>query len=115
MARADAPRVGGGFGSARSVDQRAAMSDHADETVQRALVACAAWLHAGYVGAATLAVGLLQMAGAGARSVAPLALVLFGAMLAVAGLLRARGVLDATMASRAPGATHGGPAARRGR
>jgi hypothetical protein len=59
---------------------------------ERALLACSLWLHVGFIGAATAAVGLLQLFDGAPRWLA-LAVVFSGAGLAAASWRRARSVL----------------------
>jgi hypothetical protein len=63
-------------------------------TEPRGLVACALWLHVGYVGAALSMTGVVQLATQPLHPVAALALMLCGCLLAVASVTRARVVLD---------------------
>jgi len=60
----------------------------------RPLVACSLWLHIGFIGAAALAVGLLQLFDAETTWLSALALAFSGAVLAAAGWRRARTVLE---------------------
>jgi membrane protein implicated in regulation of membrane protease activity len=60
---------------------------------ERALVACSLWLHIGFIGAAALAVGLLQLFDGEPEWLSVLALVFSGGLLAAASWRRARTVL----------------------
>ena len=61
---------------------------------ERALVACSLWLHIGFIGAAALAVGLLQLFDGEPEWLWVLALVFSGGVLAAASWRRARTVLE---------------------
>ena len=63
-------------------------------TAERALVACSLWLHIGFIGAAALAVGLLQLFDGEAKWSSALALALSGGVLAAASWRRTRTVLE---------------------
>ena len=65
---------------------------HNTGNTHRTLLACGFFLHTGYIGAATVAAGLIQVL---ASEASGLALVVFGAILATASWRRARTVLDA--------------------
>ena len=79
----------------------------------RPLVACSLWLHVGFVGAAALAVGLLQLFDGETAWLSALALAFSGAVLAAASWLRARSVLeDAERVSSSAVAAPGEPASR---
>ena len=60
----------------------------------RALVACSLWLHVGFVGAAALAAGLIQLFDGEANWLSALGLALSGGVLAAACWLRSRTVLE---------------------
>ena len=60
---------------------------------ERALIACSLWLHIGFIGAAALAVGLLQLFDGEAKW-SSLALALSGGVLAAPSWRRARTVLE---------------------
>jgi hypothetical protein len=61
---------------------------------ERALVACSLWLHIGLIGAAALAVGLLQLFDGETKWLSALALAFSGGALAAASWRRARTVLE---------------------
>ena len=61
---------------------------------QRALVACSLWLHIGFIGAAALAVGVLQLFAGEARWPFALALAFSGGVLAAASWRRGLTVLE---------------------
>ena len=63
-------------------------------TTERALVACSLWLHIGLIGAAALAVGLLQLLDGETKWLSALALAFSGGVLAAASWRRARTVLE---------------------
>lgn len=60
----------------------------------RALLACSLWLHAGFIGAAAVAAGVIPLFGGEASLLSALALVFSGGVLAAACWRRARTVLD---------------------
>jgi hypothetical protein len=60
---------------------------------ERALLACSLWLHVGFIGATTVAVGLLQLFDGTPKWLA-LALVFSGAGLGAASWCRARSVVE---------------------
>jgi hypothetical protein len=61
---------------------------------ERALIACSLWLHIGFIGAAALAVGLLQLFDGEPEWLSGLALVFSGGVLAAASWRRARAILE---------------------
>jgi hypothetical protein len=61
---------------------------------ERALIACSLWLHIGFIGAAALAVGLLQLFDGEPEWLSVLALAFSGGVLAAASWRRARTVLE---------------------
>ena len=61
---------------------------------ERTLVACRLWLHIGFIGAAALAVGLLQLFDGEPEWLSVLALAFSGGVLAAASWRRARTVLE---------------------
>jgi hypothetical protein len=61
---------------------------------ERALVACSLWLHIGFIGAAALAAGLLQLFDSEASWLSALALAFSGCVLAAASWRHARTVLE---------------------
>jgi hypothetical protein len=61
---------------------------------ERALVACSLWLHIGFIGAAAMAVGLLQLFDGEATRLSALALAFSGGVLAAASWSRGRTVLE---------------------
>jgi hypothetical protein len=61
---------------------------------QRALIACSLWLHIGFIGAATLAAGLLQLFDGEGKWLSALALAFSGGVVAAASWRRARTVLE---------------------
>jgi len=63
-------------------------------TSEPALVACSLWLHIGFIGAALLAVGLLQLFGGETKWLSALALAFSGGVVAAASWRRARTVLE---------------------
>ena len=63
-------------------------------TTERALVACSLWLHIGLIGAATLAVGLLQLFDGETKWLSALALAFSGGVLAAASWRRGWSVLE---------------------
>jgi membrane protein implicated in regulation of membrane protease activity len=60
----------------------------------RPLVACSLWLHVAFIGAAALAVGILQLFDGETTWLSALALAFSGAVLAAASWRRARTVLE---------------------
>ena len=62
--------------------------------IERALIVCSLWLHIGFIGAAALAVGLLQLFDGEPERLSLLALVFSGGVLAAASWRRARTVLE---------------------
>ena len=60
----------------------------------RALFASSLWLRVGFIGASAVATGLLGVMDAESSSPTALALIFFGAVLAVAGWRRGRSVLE---------------------
>jgi hypothetical protein len=62
--------------------------------VDRAVLACSVWLHAGYVGAVVVAAGLIQLFVSEASLPLALLLVFSGGLLAVACWRRAQAVLE---------------------
>lgn len=58
------------------------------------LLTCSLFLHAGYIGAATVAAGLIQLSAGEASAWSALALIFFGAILATASWRRARTVVE---------------------
>jgi len=69
------------------------MPDRQNNT-ERALIACSLWLHIGFIGAAVLAVGLLQLFGGETKWLSALALAFSGGVVAAASWRRARTVLE---------------------
>ncbi len=61
---------------------------------ERALVACSLWLHVGFVGAATLAAGSIQLFEGATSPLLALTLALSGAALAAMSWRRARTTLE---------------------
>jgi hypothetical protein len=61
---------------------------------ERALIACSLWLHIGFIGAAAMAVGLLQLFDGEATRLSALALAFSGGALAAASWGRGRTVLE---------------------
>jgi hypothetical protein len=61
---------------------------------ERALIVCSLWLHIGFIGAAAMAVGLLQLFDGEPERLSALALVFSGGVLAAASWRRARAVLE---------------------
>jgi membrane protein implicated in regulation of membrane protease activity len=71
--------------------------------IDRAVVVCSAWLHAGYIGVVAVAAGLIQVFVTEARWPAALVLVFAGGLLAAACWRRAQAVLErAERASASP-------------
>ena len=64
------------------------------DNIERELVACSLWLHIGFIGAAALAVGLLQLFDGETRWPFALALAFSGSVLATASWRRALTVLE---------------------
>jgi hypothetical protein len=67
----------------------------------RAALACSLFLHAGYIGAATVAAGLIQLLAGEASGLSALALTFFGGLLAAASWRRARIVVERVDRARA--------------
>jgi hypothetical protein len=63
-------------------------------TGDRALVACAAWLLTGFIGATTVAAGLVRLFDGGAKSGTAMMLAFGGTALASAAWIHARACLD---------------------
>jgi hypothetical protein len=79
----------------------------------RPLVACSLWLHIGFIGAAALAAGLLQLFDGETAWLSALALAISGAVLAAASWRHALTILeDAERASSSAGAAPGESALR---
>jgi hypothetical protein len=76
--------------------------------IDRALFACRLWLHIGFIGAAAIAAGILQLFDGEGKWLWALALALLGGVLAAASWRRALTVLEhaewaSTVATDAPG------------
>jgi membrane protein implicated in regulation of membrane protease activity len=69
------------------------MADIQNST-ERALIACSLWLHIGFIGAAALAAGLLQLFDGETKWLSALALALCGGVLSAASWRRARTVIE---------------------
>jgi hypothetical protein len=70
-------------------------------TAHRAVLACSLFLHAGYIGAATVAAGMIQLLAGEASGLSALALIFFGGLLATASWRRARIVVERVDRARA--------------
>ena len=64
------------------------------DNTHRALFTCSVFLHAGYIGAATVAAGLIQLSAGEGSVLSALALIFFGGLLAAASWRRARTVVE---------------------
>ena len=60
----------------------------------RAVLACSLFLHAGYIGAVTVAAGLIELVAAEGNWLWALALIVFGGILATASWRRARTIVE---------------------
>jgi hypothetical protein len=64
------------------------------DNTHRALFTCSVFLHLGYIGAATVAAGLIQLLAGEATVWSVFALIFFGGLLATASWRRARTVVE---------------------
>ena len=74
---------------------------------RRALIECGLWLRIGFIGASTLAAGLLQLFSGEVKALSALALAVGGGVLAAGSWWRGRTVLD--LADRASAVIAGAP------